>query len=40
LLATPAAAILATLVDVLVLNKDPAEEDVPALIFTPKEEAS
>ena len=39
LLATPAAAILATLVDVLVLNKDPAEEDVPALIFTPKEEA-
>jgi predicted PurR-regulated permease PerM len=37
LLATPAAAILATLVDVLVLNKNPAEEDVPALIFSPKE---
>jgi predicted PurR-regulated permease PerM len=39
LLATPFAAILATLVDVLVLDKDPAEEDVPALIFQPKERA-
>jgi predicted PurR-regulated permease PerM len=33
LLATPIAAILATLVDVVVLDKDPAEAEVPALIF-------
>ena len=34
LLSTPLAAVLATLVDVLVFDKDPAKEDVPALIFS------
>jgi predicted PurR-regulated permease PerM len=34
LLAIPIAAVVATLVDVIVLNKDPAEEDVPPVIFT------
>ena len=34
LLATPLAAVLATLMDVIVLDKDPADEDVPGLIFT------
>jgi predicted PurR-regulated permease PerM len=33
LLATPVAAVLATLFDVLVLDKDPAKEQVPPLIF-------
>ena len=33
LLATPFAAVLATLIDVAVLDKDPAEEEVPKLIF-------
>ena len=33
LLAIPIAAVLATLVDVLVLEKDPAEVDVPAVLF-------
>jgi predicted PurR-regulated permease PerM len=33
LLAIPIAAVVATLIDVIVLNKDPAEEDVPAVIF-------
>jgi predicted PurR-regulated permease PerM len=33
LLAIPLAAVLATLVDVIVLNKDPAEEDVPTVLF-------
>jgi predicted PurR-regulated permease PerM len=37
LLATPLAAILATLVDVIVLDKDPAEQEVPALIFPAKD---
>jgi predicted PurR-regulated permease PerM len=37
LLATPLAAVLATLMDVIVLDKDPAEEDVPPLIFPAKE---
>ena len=37
LLATPFAAVLATLVDVAVLDKDPAEEDVPKLIFPAKD---
>jgi len=37
LLATPLAAILATLVDVIVLDKDPADEKVPALIFPAKD---
>ena len=33
LLATPIAAVLATVIDVAVLDKDPAKENVPALIF-------
>jgi predicted PurR-regulated permease PerM len=33
LLAIPLAAVLATLVDVIVLDKDPAEEDVPTVLF-------
>jgi predicted PurR-regulated permease PerM len=37
LLATPLAAVLATLVDVIVLDKDPAEQEVPALIFPAKD---
>jgi len=37
LLAIPIAAVLATLVDVIVRGKDPAEEDVPAVIFAAKE---
>jgi predicted PurR-regulated permease PerM len=37
LLSVPVAAVLATLVDVIVLDKDPAKEDVPALIFPAKE---
>ncbi len=39
LLATPLAAVLATLVDVLVLDKDPGEEEVPALIFPAREDS-
>ncbi|HSS74542.1 MAG TPA: AI-2E family transporter [Gaiellaceae bacterium] len=34
LLATPFAAVLATLLDVIVLDKDPAEEEVPKVIFS------
>ncbi len=34
LLAVPFAAVLATLVDVIVLEKDPAEEEVPTIIFS------
>jgi predicted PurR-regulated permease PerM len=37
LLAIPLAAVAATVVDVVVLNKDPAEQDVPAVIFPAKE---
>jgi predicted PurR-regulated permease PerM len=37
LLAIPIAAVLATLVDVVVLEKDPAEEDVPTVIFAAKD---
>jgi predicted PurR-regulated permease PerM len=37
LLAIPFAAVAATVVDVVVLNKDPAGEDVPAVIFAAKE---
>jgi predicted PurR-regulated permease PerM len=37
LLATPLAAVLATLLDVVVLDKDPAKEEVPALIFPAKD---
>jgi len=35
LLAIPLAAVLATLIDVIVRGKDPAEEDVPTVIFSP-----
>ncbi len=37
LLATPLAAILATLLDVVVLDKDPSTQDVPKLIFPAKD---
>jgi predicted PurR-regulated permease PerM len=37
LLAIPIAAVLATLVDVILLDKDPAEEDVPTVIFSAKD---
>jgi len=37
LLAIPIAAVAATLVDVIVRGKDPAEEEVPAVIFAAKE---
>ena len=33
LLATPLLAVLVTLVDVVVRDRDPAEEDVPAVLF-------
>jgi predicted PurR-regulated permease PerM len=36
-LATPFAALLATLVDVIVRGRDPAKEQVPALIFPSQE---
>jgi predicted PurR-regulated permease PerM len=38
LLAIPIAALLSTLVDVIVRDVDPAEEDVPAVIFAPAKE--
>ena len=37
LLAIPLAAVIATLIDVIVLEKNPAEEDVPTVIFPAKE---
>jgi predicted PurR-regulated permease PerM len=37
LLATPIAAVFATLLDVIVLDKNPAEQEVPALIFPAKD---
>ena len=37
LLAIPIAAVLATLVDVIVLDKDPAQEEVPTVIFAAKD---
>jgi predicted PurR-regulated permease PerM len=37
LLSTPIAAVLATLLDVIVLDKDPAEQEVPPLIFPAKD---
>lgn len=37
LLAIPLAAVLVTLVDVIVLNKDPAAEEVPAVLFSAKD---
>ena len=35
ILAIPLAAVASTLVDVIVRNRDPAEEDVPKLLFSP-----
>ena len=40
ILAIPLAAVVATLIDVIVRDKDPAEEDVPAVIFSAKEAES
>jgi len=37
MLSVPLAAVLATLVDVIVLNRNPADEPVPAVIFPAKE---
>ena len=37
LLAIPVAAVLVTLLDVLVLKKDPAEEDAPSLVFSARD---
>jgi len=37
LLAVPIAAVLVTLVDVIVRDKDPADEDVPTLLFPAKD---
>ena len=37
LLAVPLAAVLATIVDVLVFDKDPAKEDVPTVLFAAKD---
>jgi predicted PurR-regulated permease PerM len=37
LLGVPIAAVLATLVDVIVRGKEPAEQEVPAVIFPAKE---
>jgi predicted PurR-regulated permease PerM len=37
LLAIPLAAVVATLVDVIVLDKDPADEDVPTVLFPAKD---
>jgi len=37
LLAVPIAAVLVTLVDVIVRDKDPADEEVPALLFPAKD---
>ena len=37
LLATPFVAVIVTLIDVLVRDRDPAEEDVPAVLFPAKE---
>jgi predicted PurR-regulated permease PerM len=37
LLAIPFAAVLATLVDVIVRHRNPAEEDVPAVLFPAKD---
>ena len=37
LLAIPFAAVFATLVDVIIRHRNPAEEDVPAVLFPAKE---
>jgi predicted PurR-regulated permease PerM len=40
LLATPIVAVLVTLLDVIVRDKDPAEEDVPAVLFAKESSGS
>lgn len=40
LLAIPIAAVLVTLVDVILRDVDPAEQDVPAVMFTGAKEGS
>jgi predicted PurR-regulated permease PerM len=40
LFAVPIAAVLMTLFDVILRDVDPAEEDVPAVIFSPKEDTA
>jgi predicted PurR-regulated permease PerM len=40
ILAVPIAAVLATIVDVVVRDRDPAEEDVPTVLFPAKEAES
>ena len=37
ILAVPIAAVLVTLLDVIVLDKDPAEEDTPTVLFPAKD---
>ena len=37
LVAVPVAAVLVTLVDVIVRDKDPSDEDVPTLLFPAKD---
>ena len=37
LLAVPITAVLVTLVDVIVRNKDPADEEVPTVLFPAKD---
>jgi predicted PurR-regulated permease PerM len=37
LLAIPLAAVIATLIDVIVLDVDPAEEEVPTVLFPARE---
>ena len=37
ILAIPFAAVVATLIDVIIRDKDPAEEDMPAVIFSAKD---
>ena len=40
ILAIPLAAVIATLIDVIVRDKDPAEEDIPAVIFSAQDAES
>ena len=37
LLSVPLAAVLATLADVLILNRDPAKQEVPRILFPAKD---
>ena len=38
ILAIPLVAVVATMIDVIVCDKDPAEEDMPAVIFSAKDD--